>query len=125
MSKHRKCDTTKYKKRRTKERVAHTIRTKREKEEEIVQGRILDMRLKTIRLREERKRPLAQKMVNLLAKNVCERDNRYYGAMAVRQLLEISSLFHVNPMPHFPSLLEPPRERAIESDKVIDGEVTR
>ena len=125
MSRHRKCDTTKYKKRRVKEKVAHAKRVEQRKKEEIARGRILYERQERIRLERQQKRPLVQTVVNLLAKNVCERDNRYYGAMKIREMLEISSIFNVNPKPHFPSLPEPPRERAIESDKVIEGEIIR
>jgi len=125
MRKHRKCDTTKYKKRRAKEKVAHALRVEQRKKEEIVRGRILHEQRERIRMEREQKRPLVQTMVNLLAKNVCERDNRYYGALQIRELLQVSALFNANPKPHFPILPEPPRERAIESDKVIEGEVIR
>ncbi|MBA7651996.1 hypothetical protein ES703_59825 [subsurface metagenome] len=73
----------------------------------------------------EQKRPLVQTMVNLLAKNVCERDNRYYGALKVRELLMIGSIFDANPRPQFPYLPEPPRESLIEDDRVIKGEIIR
>ena len=125
MKKHRKCDTTKYKKRRVRDRIAHSVHVERRKKEEIARGRILHARRENIRIERNQKRPLVQGMINLLAKNVCERDNRYYGALEVRKLLEISSIFHVNPRPHFPSLPEPPRESALESDRVIEGEVIR
>ena len=125
MRKNRKCDTAKYKKRRAKAKVAHAIRVERKRKEEVARDRILYMRRETIRLREDRKRPLIQNMVDLLAKRVCEKDNRYYSALQVRKMLQMTSIFHVNPMPDFPYLPEPPRERAIESDKVIEGEIIR
>ena len=125
MRKNRKCDTAKYKKRRKKDKVAHAVRVERRKKEERVWGQILHEKRERIRLEREQKRPLVQKMVNLLAKDVCERDNRYYGAMAVREVLEIAAVFDVNPRPHFPLLPEPHRERAIESDKVIEGEIIK
>ena len=125
MRKHRKCDTSKYKKRRLKERVAHPKRVERRKQDEMERGRILHEQREKIRMEREQKRPLVQTMVNLLARDVCERDNRYYGAMQVRQLLEISSIFHVNPRPHFPSLPEPLRESMLEDGKVIEGEIIR
>jgi len=125
MSRHRKCDTTKYKKRRVKEKVAHAQRVERRKKEEAVRGRILNEQRESIRREREQKRPLVQTMVNLLAKDVCERDNRYYGALQVRELLMIGSIFHANPKPQFPYLPEPPRGTLIESDRVIEGEVIR
>jgi len=125
MSKHRKCDTTKYKKRRVKEKVAHAKRVERRKQEEMARGRILYEKRESIRLEREQKRPLVQQMVNLLARDICERDNRYYGAMKIREMLEISSIFHVNPRPFFPYLPEPPRESLIEDDRVIEGEIIR
>lgn len=125
MRKHRKCDTTKYKKRRAKEKVAHSIRVERKKKEEMVRGRILYEQRERIRIEREQKRPLVQTMVNLLAKNVCERDNRYYGALNVRELLMISSIMDINPRPQFPYLPEPPRESLIEDDRVIEGEIIR
>lgn len=125
MSKYRKCDTTKYKKRRVKEKVAHAKRVERRKQEEVARGRILYEQRERIRREREQKRPLVQTMVNLLARDVCERDNRYYGALEVRELLMISSIFHANPRPQFPYLPEPPRESMLESDKVIDGEVIK
>jgi len=125
MSKHRKCDTTKYKKRRVKEKVAHAKRVERRKKEDAVRGRILYEQRESIRLEREQKRPLVQQMVNLLARDICERDNRYYGALQVRELLQVSALFHANPRPQFPYLPEPPRESMIENDQVIEGEIIR
>jgi len=125
MSKHRKCDTTKYKKRRVKEKVAHAKRVERRKKEEAVRGRILYEQRESIRREREQKRPLVQKMVNLLARDICERDNRYYGALQVRELLMIGSVFHANPRPSFPYLPEPPRESLIEDDRVIEGEIIK
>ena len=93
--------------------------------EDLAWSRILHERQERRREERTQKRPLVQTMVNLLAKQVCERDNRYYGAMQVRKVLELSSIFGLNPMPQFPYLPEPPRERAIESDKVIEGEIIR
>jgi len=125
MKKHRRCDTAKYKKRRVREKIAHSEHVERRKKEEMARDRILHERRERIRFEKEQKRPLVQKMANLLARNVCERDNRYYGALEVRKWLEIGSIFHVNPRPHFPSLPEPLRESALESDRVIEGEVIR
>ncbi len=73
MRKNRKCDTTKYRKRRVKEKVAHAIRVERRKKEEIAWGRIQHKQRERVRLEREQKSPLVQKMVNLLAKNILRR----------------------------------------------------
>ena len=125
MSKHRKCDTTKYKKRHVKDKVAHARRVERRKKEEAVRERILYEQHEKARMIRKGQIPLVKRMVDLLARVVCERDNRYYGALKVRELFQITSVFGLNPNPPFPTLPEIPRETTLESDKVIDGEVIK
>lgn len=116
--KNRKCDTTKYKKRRTKEKKAREVRMERQKREDIERGRIIRVQQEKARQERAQKRPLIQKLTNVIAGEVYRRDERYVHAMSVKRLLEFGFAFGANPRPHFPVLPEEPEENRLDGDYI-------
>ncbi len=120
----KKCHTTKYRKRRVKERLASVVRAaSNQKKEALYWARQHEIETAKARDFAER-RPLVQSMANILAKHICDLDPSYKGLLSLREIFKMTSVFGVNPWPHFPTVPEDTRHKRLESQReceVVEG----
>ncbi len=121
----RKCDTAKYRRRWERERVASIARKARNQKEEAAYWARVDAERRMAEAARVQHlkdiHPLVQRMVNALAKNICDRDPRYLPLLRLRQT-GIFQLLHLfgGPRPDFPILPEVEEDNSLRID---DGHV--
>ncbi len=100
----KKCYTTKYRKHKEKAHRASLVRKARIQKEEARYWAICHERKAAAARERAEKLPYYQSLVNVLAKRICQLDDRYVGMLRIRELFKMTNAFGINPYPEFPVL---------------------
>jgi len=91
--KHRKCDTTRYNRRRKAEKVAHIIRVKRRQVEEAELHRRIRAQQERYHAEQKERRIQGKALVDILANRLYRLSPYHAGQARLRQILQIAELF--------------------------------